>query len=117
MIMVPRKEPREGDPPSLFFPGELVRHRRHGYRGVVVDFDSTCQAPDSWYQSNQSQPNRDQPWYHVLVDGSAHTTYAAEENLMMDFSREEVRHPMITLYFSAFVNGGYERNGRPWGLG
>ena len=54
----------------VFESGQLVRHRRYGYRGVVVDRDEFCQADDEWYSKNQTQPNRDQPWYHVLVDGS-----------------------------------------------
>ncbi|MFT5288231.1 MAG: heat shock protein HspQ [Planctomycetota bacterium] len=116
MIMVSRKQRPDGGPPSEFVPGELVRHRRYGYRGVVVDFDSSCQAPNTWYQSNKSQPKRDQPWYHVLVDGSTATTYAAEDSLRLDHTRVEIQHPMLALYFGAFLNGGYERNDRPWGL-
>lgn len=116
MIMVSRKQRREGDPPSQFVPGELVRHRRYGYRGVVVDFDRTCKAPDTWYQANKSQPRRDQPWYHVLVDSSDSTTYAAEDSLRLDLSRTEIRHPMLTFYFGPFVDGCYERNDRPWGM-
>ena len=53
-----------------FEPGEVVQHIRYGYRGVIVDFDSACMAPDDWYQSNQTRPDRNQPWYHVLVDGN-----------------------------------------------
>ena len=48
-----------------FFPGQIVRHKRYGYRGVVVDFDTTCQADETWYQSDNTQPVRNQPWYHV----------------------------------------------------
>jgi hemimethylated DNA binding protein len=28
-------------------PGEVIEHKRYGYRGVIVEFDSTCQAPNS----------------------------------------------------------------------
>ncbi len=37
-----------------FQSGQLVAHRRYGYRGVVVEYDLTCQADDSWYYSNQT---------------------------------------------------------------
>ena len=68
-------------------PGEVIEHKRYGYRGVIVEFDSTCQAPDDWYQSNQTQPDRNQPWYHVLVDGNHKVTYVAQSNLTYDSFR------------------------------
>ena len=103
----PDAEPR-------FTTGQLVRHRRYGYRGVVVDFDLTCEASDQWYESNQTQPDRNQPWYHVLVDGTATTTYAAQANLLPDDSSEPIEHPLVEPFFSDFVDGKYVRNDRPW---
>ena len=117
MIQVRRKERPGGGAPNRFVPGELVRHRRYGYRGVVVAFDLECQADEGWYRANRTQPKRDQPWYHVLVDGAAHTTYAAEENLRADDSPLAIRHPLLELYFSDFEDGFYRRNDRPWGPG
>ena len=69
-----------GDLPK-FHIGQVVEHKRYGYRGVIVDFDMACQAEDSWYEANQTQPGKDQPWYHVLVHRSNGNTYAAEESL------------------------------------
>lgn len=100
--------------PARFAPGQLVRHRRYGYRGVVVAFDTKCHAPESWYQSNQTQPLRQQPWYHVLVDGRAMATYAAQENLQADQDALPIEHPMLELFFSEFVDGRYVRNDHPW---
>ena len=58
----------------LFREGQIVRHLRYAYRGVVVGYDRTCQADDAWYdfqtRGKGYRPTRDQPWYHVLVDGS-----------------------------------------------
>ena len=113
MIQIRRERPHEGSPAN-FTRGELVRHRRYGYRGVVVELDLECQAPDEWYQNNQSQPRKDQPWYHVLVDGGHHTTYAAEENLVLDHDHSPVDHPLVDLFFSAFSDGVYVRNERDW---
>ena len=115
MIMIRRRRPDDGEAGTRFVPGELVRHRHYGYRGVVVDLDPACTAPDSWYRSNKTQPRKDQPWYHVLVDQSPHTTYAAEENLEPDFSSEQITHPLLPAFFSAFKDGSYVRNDRPWG--
>ncbi len=115
MIMMRRKEQREGDPPSRFVPGELVRHRRYGYRGVVVALDLECCAPDEWYHSNQTQPSRSQPWYHVLVHHSHQTTYAAEENLEEEHDFEPIVHPLLDGFFDGFENGRYVRNDHRWG--
>lgn len=98
----------------LFQPGQLVRHQRYGYRGVVVDVDLTCQAPDAWYESNQTQPARHQPWYHVLVDGSGTATYPAQTSLVLDGSREPIVHPLVEVFFSRFEDGHYVRNSQPW---
>ena len=94
----------------LFAPGQLVRHRRYDYRGVVADFDMTCQADEKWYYENQTQPPRNQPWYHVLVDASPATTYAAQTSLTADDSSEPVDHPHVSELFVSFENGRYERS-------
>jgi heat shock protein HspQ len=94
----------------LFAPGQLVRHRRYGYRGVVADFDMTCMAEETWYYANRTRPPRNQPWYHVLVDGSSATTYAAQTSLEADDSTEAVAHPLLDTLFERFANGRYERS-------
>ncbi len=98
----------------VFEPGQLVRHRRYGYRGVIVDRDESCQADEGWYLKNQTQPDRDQPWYHVLVDGSSTNTYAASDNLVADASELPIAHPLVPHFFSEFKNGIYIRNDVAW---
>ena len=114
MIMIRRRSRREGGSSAHFAPGDLVRHRRYGSRAVVVDLDSECKAAEGWYASNQTQPPRDQPWYHLLVHRAAHTTYAAESNLEADGTGEEISHPLLPLFFEPFADGAYERNDRAW---
>ena len=97
-----------------FEPGQVVRHRRYGYRGVVVDADPNCQADEAWYQANRSHPERNQPWYHVLVHNSMQVTYAAQSNLDVDDSGEEVVHPYVAHFFTEFRDGQYVRNDQPW---
>ena len=87
--------------------GQVVHHRRYGYRGVIVSFDDQCEADDAWYHKNQTQPRQDQPWYHVLVDDSEQTTYVAEENLEPDATGRPVRHPMLHKVFRSFLDGRY----------
>jgi len=102
------------DYPPKFECGQIVKHKRYGYRGVIVAADGHCKATPQWYLSNKTQPGRNQPWYHVLVDGSANTTYPAEENLSSDPSGLPVDHPLVGVFFSDFVNGRYVRNDVPW---
>jgi len=97
-----------------FAPGDLVRHRRYGYRGVVLAVDDGCRAPDEWYWNNHTQPERTQPWYHVLVDGAATMTYAAQSSLQGDDSAEPIDHPLLGEFFDAFDGERYQRNDRPW---
>lgn len=87
--------------------GQLVEHQRYGYRGVVVSRDSSCQASSGWYESNLTQPTREQPWYHVLVHGGDHSTYVAEENLLEDAGGEQVVHPLVATFFLYFTGGRY----------
>ena len=105
--------------PAAFSPGQVVRHVSYGYRGLIVDSDPTCQAADAWYHSNQTQPERDQPWYHVLVDGSHETTYVAQSNLKIDPSGAPVVHPMLNLFFYGIdeEENKYLRNDVPWNPG
>jgi len=98
----------------LFEVGQLVRHKRYGYRGVVVAVDDECQASEDWYQRNRTQPERDQPWYHVLADGSSQVFYPAETSLAADASNDEVDNPLVARFFDGFTDGSYIRNDRPW---
>lgn len=104
----------EVDKKARFERGQLVKHVRYGYRGVVVDLDMTCQADEDWYAKNKTQPSLDQPWYHVLVDGSTATTYAAQTSLMADETFEPISHLWLNLFFSGFDGRGYTRNDVPW---
>ena len=88
--------------------GQIVHHRNFEYRGVVFDVDPTFQGSDAWYaQMAITKPPRDRPWYHVMVDGAAHTTYVAERNLEPDRSTEPIKHPLVDLHFSTFAKGRY----------
>ena len=108
--MIARAHPR-----PQFRIGQLVKHRRYHYRGVIVDYDDFCQAPEQWYQSNRTRPDRNQPWYHVLVHDSDTITYAAQTSLQADNSEEPIEHPLVEVFFSEFTGDCYVRNERPFG--
>jgi heat shock protein HspQ len=91
-----------------FSVGDLVHHRRFGYRGVIVDVDARFEGTEAWYeQVARSRPPKDRPWYHVLPHGSAHTTYVAERNIEPDELREPIDHPLIPAFFDDFRDGRY----------
>ena len=112
--MIATNRPPQDPNRARFDPGQLVCHRRYGYRGVVVDRDDCCQADENWYGKNQTQPDRKQAWYHVLVDGTSTCTYAAAENLVADMSGSPISHPLLTHFFTVFKDGSYTRNDNPW---
>ncbi len=96
------------DRKARFEPGEVVDHLLFGYRGVIYDVDSTCQQSDEWYATvARSRPPKDRPWYHVLPDGAAHTTYVAERNLKTAAAPAPVRHPLVDAIFENFDGTKY----------
>ena len=98
---------------AQFHVGEVVRHQLFDYRGVIYDVDPEFQLDDEWYESMaQSRPPKDEPWYHVLVDGQAHSTYVAQRNLESDPSGDPVRHPLVRRHFSARRDGHYVARAR-----
>jgi heat shock protein HspQ len=97
---------------AAFAVGQIVRHLRFGYRGVVVDVDPVFSLSDAWYEEvARSRPPKDRPWYHVLVDDAEHTTYVAERHLEADQDETPIRHPLLARYFDDFRDGRYRRQG------
>ncbi len=94
-------------PAYKFEVGHLVHHLRYEYRGVIFDRDACCRADEEWYERNQTQPPREQPWYHVLVHAAEHTTYVAESSLETDASGDPIAHPLLGRIFQSFVDGQY----------
>jgi heat shock protein HspQ len=99
--------------------GQIVEHKIYEYRGLIVEIDPSCMASEDWYRSNQTQPEKNQPWYHILVDGAHHITYVAESNLLKDSLKKSVVHPMLNLFFFGIdeENNRYLRNDVPFDPG
>ena len=65
---------------AKFSIGEIIHHKLFNYRGVIFNVDETMQLSEQWYQQvAKSRPPKDKPWYRVMVDNQAHTTYVAEQ--------------------------------------
>jgi hemimethylated DNA binding protein len=97
-----------------FRTGEIVIAPKLGWRGVVVDFDLSCKAPDAWYLAHGVDSRKNQPWYHIFINNSQQVGYAAEETLITDPSSEKVYHPLVPHFFEKFENGRFIRNHRAW---
>ena len=114
MYLLPNSLADDTGAPEAFLPGDLIRHKRYQYRGVVVSVDSECLAEDGWYYSNKTQPAKKQPWYHVLVDNTTGTTYTAHSSIEIDPLKEPVSHPLTLEFFERFEDGHYVRNDQSW---
>ena len=91
--------------------GQVVRHKKYPFRGVVFDVDPRFANTEEWYQSipEESRPSKDQPFYHLLAENehSYYVAYVSEQNLVLDKSGEPVDHPDLPDLFGDFENGHY----------
>lgn len=91
--------------------GQVVRHRKHPFRGVIFDVDPEFANTEEWYRSipENARPRKDQPFYHLLAenDESFYVAYVSEQNLVPDDSGEPVDHPDLGQLFGEFRNGHY----------
>jgi heat shock protein HspQ len=91
--------------------GQVVRHRKHPFRGVVFDVDAMFSNTDAWYEAipEDSRPEKDQPFYHLLAenDQSYYVAYVSEQNLVPDYSGQPVEHPDLDDLFGPFEDGQY----------
>ncbi|MEH6626390.1 MAG: heat shock protein HspQ [Motiliproteus sp.] len=88
--------------------GQLVHHRLFDYRGVIIDVDPQFMLSEEWYQQvAKSRPDKNQPWYRVLVHNAVHETYVAQSNLEPETDKDEINHPEVDNYFDAFIDGHY----------
>lgn len=96
---------------AKFLIGQIVRHRRYPFRGVIFDVDPTFSNTEEWWQSipEEVRPRKDQPYYHLFAE-NAETTYIAyvsEQNLLEDDTGKPVRHPEVSTVFEGMENGRY----------
>jgi heat shock protein HspQ len=91
--------------------GQVLRHRKHPFRGVVFDVDAIFSNTDEWYEAipEDSRPSKDQPFYHLLAenDQSYYVAYVSEQNLVPDETGQPVTHPDLGDLFGDFEDGRY----------
>ena len=92
--------------------GQVVRHRRFPFRGVIFDIDPIFANTDEWWESipEDSRPHKDQPFYHLLAENenSFYIAYVSEQNLLPDESGDPVEHPEVASMFGHLANGKYQ---------
>jgi heat shock protein HspQ len=91
--------------------GQVVRHKKHPFRGVIFDVDPEFSNTEEWYDAipEDSRPLKQQPFYHLLAENeqSYYVAYVSEQNLVADYSGEPVDHPDIPDLFGPFQDGHY----------
>ena len=96
---------------AKFSIGDIVKHKHFEFRGVIYDVDFEFNNSEEWYQSipKEVRPRKDQPFYHLLAESNEVTyeAYVSEQNLLLDPSKEPIRHPLIEEIFSGKKGKGY----------
>lgn len=92
--------------------GQVVRHRRHPFRGVIFDIDPEFSNTEDWWQNipEEQRPSKEQPYYHLYAENetSYYIAYVSEQNLEVDTSGEPVEHPDIADMFVAMDGDRYQ---------
>ena len=90
--------------------GQVVKHRKFAFRGVIYDVDPVFANTEEWWLSipEAVRPKKNQPFYHLFAENadSEYVAYVSEQNLLPDTSGEPLRHPQIEQVFVR-ENGQY----------
>lgn len=96
---------------AKFRVGQVVRHRRYPFRGIIFDIDPVFNNTEEWYQSipEELRPRKDQPFYHLLAENeeTEYIAYVSEQNLLPDLTGQPLRHPQIGEMFTQGADGTY----------
>lgn len=91
--------------------GQVVKHRKYAFRGVVYDVDPVFANTEEWWLSipEEMRPRKDQPFYHLFAENAEteYIAYVSEQNLLPDTSGEPVRHPQVDEIFVRDGDGDY----------
>eukprot|EP00897_Mesotaenium_endlicherianum_P004165 jgi/Mesen1/3777/ME000205S03034 len=100
-----RRTEREDRAAVKFSVGSVIRHRRFGYRGVIVGWDPTCTQPAEWITTMRVADlpsGASQPFYYVLPDDPrSPPRYIAQDNVV-PLTGEQIHSRSISLYFNSF---------------
>lgn len=95
--------------------GQVVRHRKYPFRGVVFDVDPVFANTEEWWLSipEDVRPSKDQPFYHLFAENAEteYVAYVSEQNLLADDSGAPIRHPQVKEQFVRDGDGRYRFKG------
>jgi heat shock protein HspQ len=95
--------------------GQVVRHRKYPFRGIIYDVDPVFANTDEWWLAipEEVRPRKDQPFYHLFAENAdtEYVAYVSEQNLLPDTSGNPVRHPSVEEMFTRAEDGGYHVKG------
>ena len=92
--------------------GQVFRHSKYKYKGVIIGWDRSCTRPQEW--SVATGVKRDQPHYLVLPDeddcakifgGVRIQKYVGEENIDALEDGTRIAHRSLSYYFTGFCGG------------
>ena len=70
---------------AKFAIGQVVKHRRYPFRGVIYDVDPDFANTEEWWLSipEEVRPRKDQPFYHLFAENAEteYVAYVSEQNL------------------------------------
>ena len=96
---------------AKFSIGSIVKHKHFDFRGVIYDVDFEFNNSEEWYQSipKEVRPKKNQPFYHLLAESNdvTYEAYVSEQNLLVDNSKQPIRHPLINEIFVGKKGAGY----------
>ena len=96
--------------------GDIVKHRKYPFRGVIYDIDPVFANTEEWWLSipEEVRPSKDQPFYHLYAENSdtEYMAYVSEQNLEPDDSGAPLRNPQIDEAFLRSDTGAYVRRQR-----
>jgi heat shock protein HspQ len=91
--------------------GQIVRHRKYPFRGIIYDVDPVFSNTDEWWLAipEEVRPHKDQPFYHLFAENAdtEYVAYVSEQNLLPDTSGDPIRHPQVDEMFTRESDGGY----------
>ena len=96
---------------AKFHIGQIVRHRKFPFRGVIFDVDPVFANTEEWWEAipADTRPSKDQPFYHLLAENTEteYVAYVSEQNLLPDDSGLPLRHPQLREMFQREADGAY----------
>ena len=97
--------------------GQVVRHLKYPFRGVIYDVDPIFANTEEWWQSipEDVRPHKEQPFYHLYAENAEteYVAYVSEQNLVLDESGDPVRHPQVDEVFTRARDGSYRLKTKP----